>query len=50
VDTIDCIDINKQHAFDHPALKDHKIQVNILSIVFYHWDILASRAQYIGDC
>ncbi|PNY08967.1 hypothetical protein L195_g005508 [Trifolium pratense] len=26
-DTIDCIDINKQPAFDHPALKDHKIQM-----------------------
>ncbi|WJX09597.1 hypothetical protein P8452_00413 [Trifolium repens] len=38
-DTIDCIDINKVN-----------IQVNIISIVFYHWDILASRAQYIGDC
>ncbi|XP_017428932.1 uncharacterized protein LOC108337005 [Vigna angularis] len=26
-DIIDCIDINKQPAFDHPALKDHKIQM-----------------------
>ncbi|KAG4962585.1 hypothetical protein JHK82_039275 [Glycine max] len=25
-DVIDCIDINKQPAFDHPALKGHKIQ------------------------
>ncbi|KAK1257488.1 hypothetical protein QJS04_geneDACA023108 [Acorus gramineus] len=24
----DCIDINKQLAFDHPLLKDHKIQVD----------------------
>ncbi|CAJ1972757.1 unnamed protein product [Sphenostylis stenocarpa] len=26
-DVIDCIDINKQPAFDHPALKGHKIQM-----------------------
>ncbi|KAG4931514.1 hypothetical protein JHK82_048622 [Glycine max] len=26
-DIIDCIDINKQPAFDHPALKGHKIQM-----------------------
>ncbi|KAI3878976.1 hypothetical protein MKX03_000752 [Papaver bracteatum] len=26
-DTIDCIDIYKQPAFDHPSLKDHKIQM-----------------------
>ncbi|KAI3967551.1 hypothetical protein MKW92_009251 [Papaver armeniacum] len=26
-DTIDCIDIYKQPAFDHPLLKDHKIQM-----------------------
>lgn len=26
-DIIDCIDIYKQPAFDHPSLKDHKIQV-----------------------
>ncbi|XP_061374740.1 protein neprosin-like [Gastrolobium bilobum] len=26
-DIIDCIDIKKQPAFDHPALKDHKIQM-----------------------
>ncbi|KAK6918082.1 Neprosin activation peptide [Dillenia turbinata] len=29
-ETIDCIDINKQPAFDHPLLKDHKIQVSLL--------------------
>ncbi|KAK7843957.1 hypothetical protein CFP56_011808 [Quercus suber] len=23
---VDCVDINKQLAFDHPLLKDHKIQ------------------------
>ncbi|KAK4422243.1 hypothetical protein Salat_1806600 [Sesamum alatum] len=27
-DIIDCIDIYKQPAFDHPALKDHKIQLS----------------------
>ncbi|XVF13114.1 hypothetical protein REPUB_Repub08aG0180200 [Reevesia pubescens] len=26
-DILDCIDICKQHAFDHPLLKDHKIQM-----------------------
>ncbi|RID76650.1 hypothetical protein BRARA_B03613 [Brassica rapa] len=26
-DVIDCIDIYKQHAFDHPALRNHKIQM-----------------------
>lgn len=26
-DTIDCVDINKQPAFDHPALRNHKIQM-----------------------
>ncbi|KAL3745005.1 hypothetical protein ACJRO7_014159 [Eucalyptus globulus] len=25
-DTIDCVDINKQPALDHPQLKDHKVQ------------------------
>src|ERR1044072_269701 len=27
---VDCIDINKQPAFDHPLLKNHKLQVNTL--------------------
>ncbi|RZC81740.1 hypothetical protein C5167_044328 [Papaver somniferum] len=31
-DTIDCIDVYKQPAFDHPLLKDHKIQVLNLPI------------------
>ncbi|KAK3206488.1 hypothetical protein Dsin_020534 [Dipteronia sinensis] len=26
-DIIDCVDINKQPAFDHPALRNHKIQL-----------------------
>ncbi|KAF8034370.1 hypothetical protein BT93_C0618 [Corymbia citriodora subsp. variegata] len=26
-DTIDCVDINKQPALDHPLLKDHKVQI-----------------------
>ncbi|XWS49954.1 hypothetical protein CRYUN_Cryun12cG0046900 [Craigia yunnanensis] len=26
-DILDCIDIYEQHAFDHPLLKDHKIQM-----------------------
>ncbi|KAL3741081.1 hypothetical protein ACJRO7_022230 [Eucalyptus globulus] len=28
-ETIDCIDMYKQPAFDHPLLKDHKLQVLI---------------------
>ncbi|MCL7037505.1 hypothetical protein MKW94_029072 [Papaver nudicaule] len=32
-DTIDCIDIYKQPAFDHPRLKDHKIQMVPSSIL-----------------
>ncbi|RHN77169.1 putative neprosin activation peptide [Medicago truncatula] len=32
-DIIDCIDIKKQPAFDHPALKNHKIQVNVLHVI-----------------
>lgn len=30
-DIIDCVPITKQPAFDHPFLKDHKIQVYILT-------------------
>ncbi|ESQ32129.1 hypothetical protein EUTSA_v10004316mg [Eutrema salsugineum] len=26
-DIIDCVNIHKQHAFDHPALRNHKIQM-----------------------
>ncbi|KAL0847549.1 hypothetical protein Bca101_020795 [Brassica carinata] len=29
-DVIDCIDFYKQHAFDHPALRNHKIQEAII--------------------
>lgn len=29
-DTIDCVPVSKQPAFDHPFLKDHKIQVHFL--------------------
>ena len=29
-DIIDCVDINKQPAFDHPLLKNHTIQVTSL--------------------
>lgn len=32
-DVIDCVDIYKQPAFDHPLLKDHKIQVIVYSFV-----------------
>ncbi|MCL7045105.1 hypothetical protein MKW94_010266 [Papaver nudicaule] len=32
-DTMDCIDIYKQPAFDHPLLKDHKIQMVPSSIL-----------------
>ncbi|KAK1258255.1 hypothetical protein QJS04_geneDACA012761 [Acorus gramineus] len=33
-DIIDCIDIKKQPAFDHPLLRNHKLQVNLLSSSF----------------
>jgi hypothetical protein len=29
-DIIDCVHMSHQPAFDHPYLKDHKIQVNLL--------------------
>lgn len=29
-DIIDCVDIDKQPALDHPLLKNHKVQVNII--------------------
>lgn len=29
-DIIDCVPISKQPAFDHPFLKDHKIQVQMI--------------------
>ncbi|XP_024925036.3 protein neprosin [Ziziphus jujuba] len=31
-DVIDCVDIYKQHAFDHPMLKNHKIQMKPTTI------------------
>jgi len=34
-DIIDCIDIYKQPAFDHPALRNHKIQVHTLLVAIY---------------
>ncbi|TXG61947.1 hypothetical protein EZV62_013310 [Acer yangbiense] len=42
-DIINCVDIYKQPAFDHPALRNHKIQVNrglygdILTRLFVYW-------------
>ena len=30
-DIIDCVDIYKQPAFDHPSLKNHTIQVSSIS-------------------
>lgn len=33
-DIIDCVHISHQPAFDHPYLKDHKIQVYIFLILF----------------
>ncbi|WZZ01236.1 hypothetical protein YC2023_073564 [Brassica napus] len=37
-DIIDCVDIYKQHAFDHPALRNHKIQTlgTALSLPILH--------------
>lgn len=33
-DTIDCVDINKQPALDHPLLKNHKVQVSYFALPF----------------
>ena len=33
-DIIDCVPITKQPAFDHPFLKDHKIQVTHIYNLF----------------
>ncbi|KAJ9560843.1 hypothetical protein OSB04_006003 [Centaurea solstitialis] len=52
-DIIDCIDIYKQPAFDHPALKNHIIQVlfsftlhqlnNLFLVVLIDYEIKSSR-------
>jgi len=36
-DIVDCVDINNQPAFDHPLLKNHKLQVRhfIMFIQFF---------------
>ncbi|MCL7033319.1 hypothetical protein MKW94_022740 [Papaver nudicaule] len=34
-DIYDCINIYKQPAFDHPLLKNHKIQVTIFSLIWF---------------
>ena len=34
-DVIDCIDIYKQYAFDHPMLKNHTIQV--IDLLYFHF-------------
>lgn len=36
-DVIDCVDISHQPAFDHPFLKDHKIQVRIITHASLCW-------------
>jgi hypothetical protein len=38
VGEFDCVDIYKQPAFDHPLLKNHKIQV--IANIFYSFNIL----------
>ncbi|XP_048444563.1 uncharacterized protein LOC103929669 [Pyrus x bretschneideri] len=32
-DTVDCVDIYKQPAFDHPALQNHKIQLHLTELI-----------------
>ncbi|RRT81910.1 hypothetical protein B296_00011872 [Ensete ventricosum] len=34
-DIIDCVDIYKQPALDHPLLKNHVIEVQVLDLFFY---------------
>ncbi|XP_020548742.1 uncharacterized protein LOC105174857 isoform X3 [Sesamum indicum] len=46
-DIIDCIDIYKQPAFDHPALKDHKIQLRPSHDVKTE-NTSASKKMYVG--
>lgn len=36
-DTIDCVPMSNQPAFDHPFLKDHKIQVPFFFFSFLHF-------------
>jgi hypothetical protein len=38
VGEFDCVDIYKQPAFDHPLLKNHKIQV--IANIFYSFNII----------
>ncbi|KAI3454118.1 hypothetical protein Pfo_010781 [Paulownia fortunei] len=45
-DIIDCIDIYKQPAFDHPALRDHKIQLNPSYDV--KMETAAGKKKYVG--
>ncbi|KAF8379158.1 hypothetical protein HHK36_028587 [Tetracentron sinense] len=40
-DVIDCIDIQKQLAFDHPLLKNHKIQVQNYILIFFFTTFIA---------
>lgn len=42
-DIIDCVHMSHQPAFDHPFLKDHKIQVHIfdlLTTTFMHFFLM----------
>ena len=45
-DIIDCVDIYKQPAFDHPALKNHTIQVYIVYQIFvYKWGTISYHCE-----
>lgn len=47
-DIIDCVDINKQPAFDHPLLKNHKIQASFLlfHLIIFSFMIHTSSLSY----
>jgi len=58
-DIIDCVDINKQPAFDHPALKNHTIQMRPTSNIAFEtsstknessWLMLSQTWTRSGSC
>ncbi|CAN1219153.1 hypothetical protein LINPERPRIM_LOCUS1531 [Linum perenne] len=47
-DTIECIDIEKQPAFDHPALRNHTIQMAPTNLI-HHETVSASRRSHLPE-
>ncbi|XP_021735660.1 uncharacterized protein LOC110702262 [Chenopodium quinoa] len=49
-DIVDCVDINKQFAFDHPLLQNHSIQVCLLFAIYFdyhYWSIKAMKPNFM---